>query len=269
MSPKSSWSSVIENVRRAMSPRGRAQLGLFVVEGTRLLERAVKAGHPPRQVAISEKLLRSDDPRVSKLVSQLNQAHSELVPVPDGVMLELAEGRNSGALVGLCELPLSPTLAELAERSQSGRGPVVVLVDVEEPGNVGALCRTALAANACGLVAVGVSDPFHPKAVRTAMGSLFKLPIARESDAGSVVQALQSLRRFGAVSQGGSILWETQVTGGCALFVGNEANGLSAEVLAELDLGLTIPMRDGVDSFSVNAALAIVLYEMARQRARG
>jgi TrmH family RNA methyltransferase len=218
---------------------------------------------------ISEKLLRQHEQRVSDLVNQLTKSGCEIVPVPDGVMLELAEGRNSGALVGLCALPVAPTLTELASRSLAGAGPVVVLVDVEEPGNVGALCRSALAAGASGLVSVGVSDPFHPKAVRTAMGSVFKLPIARSAEVGTVVHALANLRRFGAVAQGGAVLWHAVLPAGCALFIGNEANGLSAQVMDGLDQGLTVPMREGVDSFSVNAAAAIILYEMARQRATG
>ncbi len=267
MASQSSWASIVENVRRAFAPKGRAKLGQFVVEGVRLVERALRAGHPPRNLVISERLLRHHDQRVGDVLSQLDKVSCRITPVPEGVMLELAEGRNGGLMFALCDMPQGPSLTELVRRCQARQGPLLVLVDVEEPGNVGALARTALASGATGLVAVGVSDPFHPKAVRTSMGSIFKLPIVRRSETGEILQQLSELQRFGAASSGGKPPWDAQLTGACALFVGNEANGLPEQAVQALDETLSIPMPEGVDSFSVNAAAAILLYECSRQAA--
>lgn len=267
MSPQSTWAGVVEDVRRAQSPRGRTQLGQYSVEGVRLIERALRAGQPPRRLLISERSLRHRDRRVGELLNQLEQVRCEVFAVPEGVMLELAEGRNGGLLIALCDLPESLTLDEVKRRAMAGQGPVLVLVDVEEPGNVGALIRTGLACAVSAVVTVGVTDPFHPKAVRTSMGSVFKVPIARSFEPDPVIEGLEQLKRYAATPEQGPAPWQRELSLVSALFVGNESQGLKPELIERLDERLTIPMPAGVDSFSVNAAAAILLYELQRQAA--
>ena len=262
------WRGVLEDVKRALTPRGRAQLGQFVVEGSRLLTRAVKAGHPPRRVVVADRLLRQREPRVTELLDELSASSCEVVPVPEALMLELGEGRNGGLLMGLCDIPRPPNLEELQTMALTQRGLLLVLVDVEEPGNVGALVRTALASNALAIVAVGVSDPFHPKAVRTSMGSLFKLPVLQSYEVEPVLAQTRNLRCIAAVADHGVAPWAADYGQATALFVGSEGKGLPTSVIGALHQQVTIPMRDGVDSFSVNAAAAILLYEVNRRNAQ-
>ncbi len=112
-------------------------------------------------------------------------------------------------------------------------------------------------------VAVGMSDPFHPKALRTTMGSLFKIPILRYDN---VFLLLSDLGDVGfetvgtAVSSGTPLPDASFSDVGTALLVGSEAWGLSAEIQTAVNWLVSIPMSDGVDSYSVNAAAAIVLY---------
>lgn len=263
------WSGVIEDVRRAMTPRGRAQLGQFVVEGARLVSRAVKSGHMPRRVVVSDRLLRQRQAQASELLEELARSRCEVITVPEAVMLELGEGRNGGQLMALCEIPRPPPLSEIPGMACARSAPVLVLVDVEEPGNVGALVRTALASDAVAIVAVGVSDPFHPKAVRTSMGSLFKLPVVHHYEVQPVLAELASLRCIAAVAEDGVAPWDADYGTATALFVGSEGKGLPISVTEVLHERVTIPMRDGVDSFSVNAAAAILLYEVNRRRKHG
>jgi TrmH family RNA methyltransferase len=263
---ESSWAATIEDVRRAATMRGRARLGQYAIEGVRLLERAIRAGVLPRRAVISERLLRQKDARIKAVLVDLEAAACEIFAVPEAVLLELAEGRNSGLILGLCDLPEQPPLERLRERSQSSGAPIVVLVDVEEPGNVGALVRTALAAGAVGLIACGASDPYHPKAVRTSMGSVFKLPICREFEVQPVLEQMGGLARIGAVPDGGRAPWALTLHEGCALLLGRESQGLPVDLIAQLEAQVTIPMPEGVDSYSVNAAAAAILYEAMRQR---
>jgi TrmH family RNA methyltransferase len=146
---------------------------------------------------------------------------------------------------------------------------LLVAVNVEEPGNVGALVRTALASGADGFIGVGCTDPFHPKAVRTSMGSVFRLPMARHPETTALIQACHGagLQTVGAKTTTGVPLPRAAFSDrGTALFVGSEAFGLEPEVCSKLDLEVTIPMGSEVDSFAVNAAAAIALYEIRRQR---
>ncbi len=262
------WPGVVEDVRRAHSPKGRAQLGFFVAEGVRLIERAVRAGRAPQRLVISQRLLRHADERVNRVLAELESFNCEVYAVPEAVMLELAEGRNGGLLFGLCALPEGPSLQQLCEMAVREEGIVVVMVDVEEPGNVGALVRSALAAGATGAIASGVSDPYHPKAVRTSMGSVFKLPIARASELGQVLALLGKDKCVAAVSDGGQAPWASDLAGARAIFVGREAEGLPQALVDQLGTRVSIPMPEGVDSFSVNAAASILLYETLRQKSK-
>ena len=137
------------------------------------------------------------------------------------------------------------------------------LGNVVEPGG------ELQAGGAAAVVSVGAGDPFHPRSVRTSMGSLFKLPTLRFDTSREAIAALDRLGacKIGAVSSGGSPLPRLDPGDGpIAVIVGSEAFGLEPRLANTLDERVTIPMREGVDSYSVNAAAAILLYELGHRR---
>ncbi len=141
---------------------------------------------------------------------------------------------------------------------------------MEDPGNVGALTRTALASGATALIAAGISDPYHPRAVRTSMGSLFRIPILRVQSGKALLDELRTLGvvTIGMVTGGGTPLPRVDLRDTpTALFVGREAFGLDGSTIDSLDHLVSIPMASAVDSYSVNAAAAIALYELIARRA--
>jgi len=132
------------------------------------------------------------------------------------------------------------------------------------PAMWASLVRTAHGLGATAFLAVARTDPSHPRAVRTSMGSLFKLPVARFPDLTAVMDSLRpvGIALVGAVSSGGIPIAEAGLgRGGVAVVVGGEYHGLSATEMALLDAQVTIPMPEGIDSLSVNAAAAVLLYE--------
>ena len=134
-----------------------------------------------------------------------------------------------------------------------------------DPGNVGALLRTAHALGVEAVVALGGSDPFHPRATRTSMGSVFRMPILRWDRADSLLALLRAHRvlTVGAATEASDLLPQIQFPNRTiALFVGNEGKGISASLRAQLDQLVAIPMGASIDSFSVNAATAVILYAM-------
>ncbi len=211
-----------------------------------------------------ESLLRDPTPREGAVVDRLKDSGCRVCAVPDAVIDELTEGRSSGALVGLVRMPEAQTLRDLAVVPSSGRKIFLVAVEVEDPGNFGALARTVLASGAGALIGVGVGDLYHPKAVRTSMGSVFKLPRVHYGTVEALIADTDALgiRRFGAVATGGTLLPEVRFGDGpLAVFVGSEAFGLDPATLGAMDGLVTVPMAGGVDSLSVNAAAAVILYE--------
>lgn len=259
-------SRVMEDVRRTATARGRAQVGAFSLEGRRLLERALRAGQTPRDVLVGAALRRST-PELEPLLAGVLAAGGRWHEAPDAELLKLAEGRRSGLITALLSLPEGPPPEELIA---AAREPAVflVLVDVAEPGNVGALIRTGLASGAAAALCVGSSDPFHPKAVRTSLGSLFKLPIARLDRCEGLIELLRDrgIHSLATVARGGaSVDRASWPSGNVALIVGNEGAGLPERVRDAADGRVTIDLSNEADSFCVNAAAAVCLYEVQRR----
>jgi TrmH family RNA methyltransferase len=181
-------------------------------------------------------------------------------------MDSLQDARSPQPVLGLVRWPDS-TLRSVLGRVASD-GLVVVVHGVQDPGNLGSLLRTADAAGAAALVAApGGADLSHPRTVRASTGSIFRLPsLAAES-----AETLEELRSRGFRTVGSSPSSTTSYdaepwTGPLALFLGGEGAGLPAELLTGLDASVSIPMRGGVESLSVGAAAAVLLFEAARRR---
>jgi TrmH family RNA methyltransferase len=238
----------------------------FIVEGERINLRAVRAGVLPEKLVVAESCLASPTPEIAELLERLGST-GEVASLPDRDLIEFAHGRNSGQVVGVFSARGNFSIEHLAH-VEDPSFLALVLVDVEEPGNVGALTRTALAGFANIVVCVGVTDPFHPKAVRTSMGSLFRVPVLRVPTIEPVLDVTRNFRRLAAIAAGGIAPWQVEARGPTALFVGNEARGLPEAVASAVGCGVTIPMQQAVDSYSVNAATAILLYELSTARVR-
>lgn len=221
---------------------------------------------------MAQDLLTPDDPRTRTLVRELRSAGCRLQTAPNPVMDELTQGRSIGPIVGLVRRPPPPDLDRLVLADAGRRSLLLVALDADDPGNVGALVRTGLACGATAFIGVGRSDPYHPKAVRTSMGSLFKLPLLHFDDSAAMFDRLRALdvETIGAVSCGGQDLREAIFDRPrLALILGSEAFGLGADALACLDRTVSIPMAAALDSLSVNAAAAILLYGMRCGRSGG
>ena len=147
---------------------------------------------------------------------------------------------------------------EAVEAARKAGWPLIVLDGVQDPGNVGAICRTAAAAGATALAVLpGSADPYGPKAVRASAGNVFRLKIAKAH-----WKDLEGLDAFGAASAGGAPLAEAPIESAGMIVLGSEAHCLS-----RLDLKLvTVPLTEGVESLNVAAAAALILFEIKRRR---
>ena len=152
-----------------------------------------------------------------------------------------------------------PEAEDAVEAARRVRWPLVVLDGVQDPGNVGAICRTAAAAGAPAVVVLhGTADPFGAKAVRASAGNVFRLTVARGSWAD-----LADLDGYGASATGGEPLAEAPIENAGMIVLGSEAHGLSR---SDLKL-VTVHLSEGVESLNVAAAAALVLFEIKRRLA--
>lgn len=259
------WGRAAAEYRAAGTRAGRRRLGACAVEGTRLFERALRAGAALRGVMVSQGVIDAPDARAAELLGELDGLGVGVRAVPDSEFAELTGGRDLGGFAGLAGLP-EPWESGRATGAPGRPGSRLLLAaaGLDDPGNVGALARTAHASGAEGLLLVGCTDAFHPRAVRTSMGSLFRLPVAERDDLQAALEELHGAGwvTYATVSSGGEALDRAQPAEGesSAVFLGSEAFGLAREGLAAFRRRITIPMPPGVDSFSVNAAAAVALY---------
>ena len=260
MSDGEPWRALAADLRRAGTPAGRHALGAFTIEGWRLVERALAAGSVPRAALVADGL--GEDTREHHLATQLRQVGCEVVVAPASILADLVGGRSFGDILAVVDL--TPGEGDLTHALAKARLALAVHA-VQDPGNLGALWRTALVSGCDALVVVGGSDPYHPKAVRASMGAVFRLPLFRVAAPEQLLAAgrVAGMVQLGAVSAGGEALPEVQLDGARALvWMGSEAFGLPASISAAMDRRVTIPMAPRVDSLSVNAAAAVVLYQL-------
>jgi RNA methyltransferase, TrmH family len=234
-----------EVVRRLRRLAHRREPGLVLLEGPRVLAEAKAAGLSFDLIAVREgdRLPFHTESRLTLTAAAFRAATQTVTP--QGV---IAIARVDEA---------SP--AEVIEAASHAGWPLLVLDRVQDPGNVGAIARTAAAAGAPALAVLpGTADPYGPKAVRASAGNVFRLKIAKAQ-----WKDLAALDGYGAAATGGAPLAEAPIESASMIVLGSEAHGLSRK-----DLKLvTVPLTEGVESLNVAAAAALILFEIRRRRA--
>ena len=232
----------------------------LVAEGLHLVGEALAAGAPMRSVAWSARLLGT--PGGLELLDGLRDRDIPLLEADDEALVAVQDARSAQPIVAIVQRP------EIPPQPREGTPLWVIADGVQDPGNLGAMIRSADAAGATMFYATGNgADLYHPRTVRATMGSIFRLPV-RFGDAARVARSLSEdgILRLGTVRRGGIDYDRFDLGQPLALFFGSEGAGLSEPLRQGLDAQLCIPMSPGVESLSVSAASAALLFEAARQR---
>jgi TrmH family RNA methyltransferase len=245
---------LIKQLRSLHSRSGREKLGLFLLEGVRLIEAAADAELRLPYVVFNSYL--ESNQRGLELLARLQRQGSQVYQVADRLLCELADTDRPQGILAAAEIPAEP--AEWPEAST-----ILVLDGVQDPGNLGTLIRTADALGVDLIIALkGTVDPYNEKVVRAAMGSLFHLPLIQNQEASDV---LPRLREAGAqivvscLSPDAVPYLQAAYRDKVALVVGNEGAGVSDLWLEEADQRVIIPQRGAAESLNVGVATGILL----------
>jgi len=250
---------LLKSIRGLRRRAAREKSGLFLIEGSKLIAEAMRLRVTVKEIVVSQTFLQSG----------LGAAHDAdikaLAVVDDREFAELSTMDTPEGIIAVAEMPHSRS-----ERVFAGESPLVVIADaIQDPGNLGTIMRTALAASVSGMIfARGTVDPFNPKVVRAASGALFSLPFIQDmpvADAITVCRA-NGLKVVVADSAGGEPFWSTDLSGPTALLFGNEGQGVDASVLAFADARVTIPMSAGCESLNVSVSAGIIMFGAVQQR---
>lgn len=237
----------------------RQQQGLFLAEGLRTVEEAVRYG------AVQSIFYTAiEDDRTRAVLEEAAAKQIKLVCVSDKVLKKITDTETPQGIIAVCEMRSK----RLDDFLASGKM-LLVLDRVTDPGNIGTMLRTADAAGVGGLLLLqGCADIYAPKTVRASMGSLFHLPVLSGLSEELLVQAARKAGYELLVTclDGADNLYKADLQGRLAFVMGNEANGVSPALLAAADKRVFIPMQGRAESLNVAMAAGIVMFEALRQK---
>ena len=237
--------------------------GVMLLDGAHLVADALAAAVTFQLAAVTP--ASSEDADIGRLVDALQHRGVDVITVSASVMDAVSPVKTPSGIVALAERPV----AEVRRLYAGPAALVVAAVDVQDPGNLGAIVRVAEAAGATGLVAAGGSaNPFGWKALRGSMGSALRLPIVSEVTADDAVADARQhgCRVIATVARDGRSLFDVDLSGPIAVLIGGEGQGLARALADAADERVTIPMQAPVESLNAAVTAALIVYEARRQR---
>ena len=235
--------------------RYRDAEGLAVIEGPRPLRTAIEIG-----VDLEEVFFRPDQEQIFDSVGTVNANFYE---VDARTLDEISDSSSPQGVLAVTRVH-ETALDVIAEMQR-----VVVIDSVQDPGNVGAIVRTAAAARFDAVITgPGTADLWSTRAIRASAGTLFALNVARRVDLESALNLLGAAGHsvLATDSQGEISINDIQVVNRMTLMLGSEAHGVSEAVMAHTDAMIRVPMGPFVESLNVAVAAGIVMYSIQKER---
>jgi TrmH family RNA methyltransferase len=244
----------VKQLRAAFAGQARLSGGMVAIEGDHLLEEALLSGMVLKTVFVSE---RRELPRmVPRAV--------EVLRLTEEVFGSVVETRSPQGVAALIVPPV-----HRMEDVMKGTPLILIAVGLQDPGNLGTLIRSAEAFGATGVLTTpGTVSAWNQKALRASVGSVFRVPVVAATEvevAGLKEWGVRLLAAMGG--SGAPAVQDADFAGSCALMIGNEGAGLSAEWMRMADERVTISCPGPVESLNAAVAGSLLLYEASRQRA--
>jgi len=265
----------IKAFRAGLQGSGPKSDEAIAVEGPKLIDDALRAGLEAEALLVSE----SGEAAAQRILlaastTDYGISPSRILRTTDKIFAAVTGTETPQGVAALFRQP------SLEFNSVLGNGAtplVLVLVGLQDPGNVGTAVRSAEAFGATGVIAArGTADPWSPKAVRASAGSALRTPILRGLAVSVVLAQLRTLKvKVVAATSGDDENLASAnealsvFAGGMALFIGSEGSGLPPEVIKASDATIAIPMAGAIESLNAGVSASILLYEAARQRRAG
>lgn len=238
----------VKQWKKLLGKKEREKTGRYLVEGFHLVEEALKEEQTVLEVIVSQD---------AQMPASFRLEGAEVIYVTDDIMKAISDTETPQGIVAVCE-------HKKLDLAGITLGRVLLIDAVQDPGNIGTMIRTA---DAAGMDAVilgsGCADLYNPKVIRSTQGSLFHLPVLR-AELSEVIPHLQErgIPVFGTALEGAVPFEEADKGSQFALLLGNEGQGVSAELLAMTDRNLYIPIYGRSESLNVAIAAGILMYQL-------
>lgn len=248
--------ALIVNTRKLNEKKYRTQQNIFIVEGFRFVEEALKSDFKVKYVFLSE----SQQYRWNSFgIQKKLQKDTEAYIVNDSVFKTLCSTETPQGIIAVVENKKSAL-----DRKE---GFYIIADGIQDPGNLGTIIRTADAAAALGVILLkGTVDVYNSKTLRSTMGSIFHLPVINCDDLKLVEELKKSgYRLIVSTLEGSSNFYAEKLKGKILIAVGNEGSGVSKEILSLADSRVRIPMPGGAESLNAAVAASVMMFEAVRQ----
>lgn len=244
---------------------GRESESIFI-EGTRLVEEAIRSNLSISKCFVASSF--SESNRGAELLDQIEDSEIAIFNVPDAVFRTIADTENPQGIIAIANRPesSSETIEKCLEKNALKL--VVLLHQINNPANLGAVLRTAEAAGVSGVVTTSDSaDAFSPKSLRASMGSAFRVPVWENIDIELAFEwaSKTSLKTTALDIGGGSSIYEANWRQPRLLIIGSEAHGLEKDLLVKSNEIINIPIAPSVESLNLAVSCGITLFEARRQ----
>ncbi len=245
--------------------KARRQDGIFLAEGLKMYEEAPR--ELIQEVYLTEAFLQSLRERQQRaavyIEEKLKETGYELVA--EEVFDRMSDTRTPQGILTVLKRPVY----ELQQLLREDRPLLVLLEDLQDPGNLGTILRTGEGAGITGVImSKKTADIYNPKTIRATMGSIYRVPFLYVEYLGETIRALREkgIRVYAAHLQGQNYYSSFSFAEGTAFLIGNEGNGLHRETADLADFYLKIPMEGQVESLNAAIAASLLVYEAHRQR---
>ena len=254
-------------VKRLVNMRKKRKLrdeeGLFIVEGIRMFREVPKDRLV--EVYVSEEFWDKERKAVEQILSGTSVKPEILA---DFVFEYISDTKTPQGILCLVRQK-SYDISEITNRKDADAQLLIVLDQIQDPGNLGTIVRTAEGAGVTGIVlSSDCVDMYNPKVVRSTMGAAYRVPFCYVEDLAKEVEQMKEagICTYAAHLEGKNSYDEEDYRGASAFLIGNEGNGLRDEVAKQAQVYIRIPMKGQVESLNAAIATAILTFEAARQR---
>ncbi|MBS1128099.1 MAG: methyltransferase, TrmH family, group 3 [Nitrospirae bacterium] len=243
-------------------PKVRKKEKAFLIEGVKMVEEALRDRLGVKQVIANPSLTQHHGKGVIKLAEKNG---IEILWISERLMDHVAEGKTPQPVMAVVEMREHTEEELLAHRS----GLIVMAHQLQDPGNLGTIMRTAEAVGASGVaITPHTVDAYNGKAVRGSMGSILRVPVVKVRSEHEFMRACKErgFQTAALVLNGRETPYDLDLTVPTVIMLGQESSGLMAEELVDVDHRVRIPMVETIDSLNVAVSAAVLLYEAYRQR---
>ncbi len=243
----------------ASNKKHRTENKMFTLEGLRLITDAVNENAELHCVLATEAFLKKHGDALDFLPSETKK---KALFISDELGEKLASTEGTQGIFAICRFLDNPSISDTIKSS----GRYIILHTIQDPGNMGTVIRTADAMGVDAVIAVNSCDIYSPKVTRSTMGSLFRMKVCT-ADIDEVFSTLKekNVTSYAAVIDKDALsLTDCRFEKGAAVLIGNEGNGLPAEITAMCDKKLTICMHGNVNSLNAATAASIIMWELTK-----